>query len=130
MMTKKELHKICKVMDSRLRIDKEKKQQFAVEKGYKYFNEYIFKEYTHRTASDIGKEIESFGITPVVLSTIHRVVQKIKEEHLKPKNGKEKEFCQRGCGRRIADGNHWYCKKCEYQNKQVNIDPTFYEIHI
>lgn len=126
----KQIKKICESIDSRIKIEKDKKIEFAKLNGYKSFALYVYEEYKTRSATNILKDIQAFGIKKVTNQTISNIKFRVQDDlkTLNPK--KQKGYCKTGCGRKIADDNWWYCKKCEGNNKRVNVDREFYHIHI
>lgn len=124
------IKKICLESDNRIKIDKEKKIAIAKSKGYESFALYLYTEYKTRTASDILKELESLGIARLTVQTISNIKHRVQDDLKRIEPKISKGYCKKGCGRKIADDNWWYCKHCERDNKRVNIDREFYHIHI
>jgi hypothetical protein len=117
-MNKKELLNICSQIDSRIKLEKDKKQALAVSKGYTYFSEYVYKEYKKRSAVDIHNEILAYGILKIAKATVWGVKNRVTELHGRNTISKDVKICYLCKKRPVPPENHAICLECDRLNKR------------
>lgn len=85
--------------------------------NYKFYSEFIHKEYKNRTAKSIIEQLEKAGIEPVpTVGQVWNIQSKVLDELNKRPGEKSPGMCVNKCGRKKKTGNHRFCTVCQNEN--------------